>query len=159
MRPFSLVTDERGVNTVVGYILALAITTILISTLIVGSTSYLRIQQGTVIQTEMDVAGNQLASDIEAADRLVRSADASGNTVEVMTFLPDEFAGADYTVTIQNDASTAGIYEITLDTDDPRVTWTVTVRSETTIVSGSFNGGDARITYDDAADELVITNA
>jgi hypothetical protein len=137
----------------------LAITTILISTLIVGSTTYLRIQQGTVVQTEMDVAGNQLASDVEAADRLIRSAEGpSGVSIEVITFLPDQFAGADYTVTIER-TSVVGIYDITLDTSDPRVTWTVTVRSETPIRETSFNGADARITYDESANELVITNA
>jgi FlaG/FlaF family flagellin (archaellin) len=155
MNRATLFTDERGVNTVVGYILALAITTILISTLIVGSTTYLRVQQGTVIKAQMDVAGNQLASDIEATDRLLRSSDAVGNSIEVTSLLSDEFAGVDYDITVA--PSGLGIYDITLETDNPRVEWTVTVRSETPIQSGSINGGDAVITYDGS--QLVISNA
>lgn len=157
MNYMDFLSDERGVNTVVGFILTLAISTALISILVIGATSFLSVQQGSVIQTQMDVAGNQLASDIEATDRYVKANDGVSTSLETTTTLPRNFAGADYTITIEEDVSRYNTYTLVFTTTNPRFQWAVPVISDTPIQTGELRGGEIAITYNGS--ELVITNA
>lgn len=136
--------DDRAVSTVVGYILTLGITAVLITGLLTAGGDFVGDQRHGTIRDEMQVLGQQLASDLSAADRLVR---AGGTEVSVTRDLPDEVTGVGYLVTIEDSSAGPNVVDITLRTTDPKVSVTVSVYLDTDVgASGGTtltrNGGD-----------------
>jgi hypothetical protein len=96
-RPVGLARDDRAVSVAVSYVLALGITAILISGLLVASSDYLDDERQRATIQELDGLGNRLAAAFTDADRLSRSGGATSLTVE----RPARIAGSDYTVEIR----------------------------------------------------------
>lgn len=123
-----------------GYSLALVITTILVSGLVVAGSGFVDTQTERVIQSELTVIGQDVASDVEAADRLSR---ASGSDVElaVRSDLPSNVAGRSYSVSLNPD----GNDELVLSTGSPSVSVTVAVETERSLAASNAAGGPIRI--------------
>lgn len=123
-----------------GYSLALVITTILVSGLVVAGSGFVDTQTERVIQSELTVIGQDVASDVEAADRLSR---ASGSDVElaVRSDLPSNVAGRSYSVSLNPD----GNDELVLSTGSPSVSVTVAVETERSLTASNTAGGPIRI--------------
>jgi hypothetical protein len=153
--------DDRGVSTVVSYILALGIVTILVSTLIVSFAPFVTNQQEATAQSTMEVFGNDLAGDIESVDRLAMKAGTDG-TVELRTRLPTRVGGSTYEIELVNASDGPRIYEIRLTADDFQATALVILRTRLPIEERAGNdaldGGNLRIYYDPNSGELVIRN-
>lgn len=145
--------SARGVSTILGYTLNLAVATILVTGLLASAGGYVGGQQERAIRTELDVIGSRVAGDIGAADRLVRS--GSDTTVELEVSTPSRSTGSPYTI----DINTTGSNTITLSTRDPAVSVTVPFRSDTPVEAESVSGGTFYIRYDPSAGTLVIENA
>lgn len=146
--------DDRAVSTVVSYALILGITTLLASGLVLSMGGHVEREQQKTARSALEVVGNDLAADIDAADRLALTAKRSG-TVELTTTLPERVAGSPYTVNIsQSDG--AGRYEITLRSIDPEESVTVFVRTQVPIETTTIDGGELTITYDSQRDTLVV---
>lgn len=141
---------DRGVSTVVGYVLNIGIATILITGLLLSGASLVSDQRDRTVRTELDVLGNRLAADLETADRLLRLGDGE---VTVRTALPDRVAGTEYHIEIQ---TTAGTVEIRLETADSSITRTVPVRNTSRIKAGTVDGGD--VVIDGAAGWLEVSD-
>lgn len=141
---------DRGVSTILGYTLNLAVATILVTGLLVGAGSYVEGQQERAIRSELDVIGSRVAGDIAAADRLVRTGSDTSVTIEVET--PTRSTGVPYLL----DVNASGGDTIRLSTDDPNVTVTVPYRSETPVSSTTVSGGTFVIRYDPGSGTLVI---
>lgn len=141
--------DNRSVSTVVSYVLVLGIVAILISGLFVSLTPLVSNQQHDAVHTSLDVIAQDVAGDVETADRLALAAGENG-TVELQTRLPDRVGGNQYEIAVEED-------EITVLTEDSEVIATATVRTETGIQETSLDGGDLVIRLED--DQLVIRNA
>lgn len=148
--------DDRGVSTVVGFVLILGITSLLVIGLLVGIGGFIDNQRQATVRDEMEVLGQQVAADIAASDRLVR---AGGETVRVERELPGEVTGLAYTVTVTSspDASSY-VTTIELETSNPDISVDVSVRTATEVTGGSLNGGDLSVEYDSGPDELVVEN-
>lgn len=145
-------TDERGVSTVVGFVLTLGITSLLVIGLLVGTSGFVDGQRQSTVRDEMEVLGQQIAADIAAADRLVR---AGGDTVAIDRPLPAGVTGLSYQITI----SSGQPVTITLATSNPDISVEVTVRTVTNVAGGTtLNGGDIEVVYDESNDELVVQN-
>jgi hypothetical protein len=146
------VSDDRGVSTVVGFVLTLGITSLLVIGLLVGTSGFVDGQRQGTIRDEMEVLGQQLAADIAAADRLVR---AGGDTVSIDRPFPNDVTGLSYLITIDGGQPVT----ITLTTSDPDVSVEVTVRTVTDVAGGTtLNGGPVEVDYDESSDELVVQN-
>lgn len=146
------VTDDRGVSTVLGFVLTLGITSLLVIGLLVGTSGFVDGQRQSTIRDEMQVLGQQVAADIAAADRLVR---AGGDTVAIDRPLPSDVTGLSYQMTIDAGPPVT----ITLATSNPDVSVEVTVRTVTDVAGGTtLNGGDIEVVYDQGSDELVVRN-
>lgn len=146
-------TDDRAVSTVLNYILTLAIASLLIVGLIVATSGFADRQREQTIRDELHVLGQQLASDLAAADRLVV---AGGTTVRIRRDLPTTAAGARYRIEV--DTSPPGsLTTLRLSTDDPEVVVDVDVRTETDVGGGTLAGGSVLIRY--TGTELVIEDA
>ena len=148
--------DRRAVSVTVGYVLMLTIAALLMGVLLAGASGLMESQSKQVINDELTVIGNQLASNIHEADRLATVAADSNATgengvVDLTVRLPHRVAGSGYIITVDNET-------ITLSTSNPNVE--VTVRypePETEIATnGRLSGGDLRISYDPAETHLEV---
>lgn len=158
---------DRAVSTVVGYVLTLGIVAILVSTLMVSFAPFVTNQQQDTAGSALAVFGNDLAGDIDSADRLATRAGTDG-AVSVRTRLPDRVGGSHYEIEIDQvgvrdtPGGTAYDYEITLRTVDFDTNVIVSVRTRTPVEqrtgTDALDGGTLLILYDAADDQLVIQN-
>ena len=141
---FRLVRDDRGVSTALGYVLTLAITTVLVSGLLIAVGGFVSDQNERVTRSELDVVGQRLAADVEAADRLVEAGSGDGGsnaTVVVRSRLPETVAGRTYRVAINES-------RLVLSARDPDVSVTVRVVTDTPVANTTLGGGPVRIAFD-----------
>ncbi|MGM0592797.1 MAG: DUF7266 family protein [Halobacteriota archaeon] len=134
--------DQRGVSTTLGFVLSLAITTVLISGILVSAGGFVEDERERVLRSELTVVGNQLAAHIEGGDRLV-STPGSEHAV-VRASVPDRVAGNQYLIAVNE----SGSDQLVLSTDNPEVTVTVTVVTEMPVAASTLDGGELRISYD-----------
>ena len=145
-------SDVRAVSTTLGYVLALAIATLLITGLITAGGSYVDSQREQVIRDELTVVGQQLAADIERADRLVSAGDTdSSMTVSVNKTLSRRVTGANYHVTLE-----PGERDLKLNTTRPDVTIRIGLANETALGASSADGGTIQIRYDQSGEHLEV---
>jgi hypothetical protein len=145
-------TDDRGVNTTVGYVLTLGISSLLIVGLLVTAGGFVDDQRQTTIRQELSVIGQQVAGDLSGADRLVR---AGGEEVAVRSSLPDEVTGVRYRVEVE--PGPGGETTLRFSTDGPRVVVAVTVRTGRDVAETAFDGGDLVVTW--TGSELEVRRA
>lgn len=91
-------TDRRGAASLVNHILAIGITTILITGLLVAGGSYLNNQQEYAAQSGLDTIGNELAETITQLQRL----SAGNGSATIQVDLPERVSGSSYSVRIVN---------------------------------------------------------
>ena len=152
---------DRGVSSVVSYVLVLGIVALLTSTLVVGFAPFVTNQQHETVHATLQVLGNDIAGDIQSADRLVTEAGDDG-TVELRSRLPDRVGGSTYEIEVLNrtgEIEHAGYhYDIELRSAEPETTATVRVRTnqplkgEPTVLDGgtlkierSHGGGETKL--------------
>lgn len=122
---------DRGVSTVLSYVLVVGIVAILTSTLVTGFAPFVTNQQQETVHSTLKVFGNDIAGDIDSADRLATKAGDNG-TVELRTRLPDRVGGSTYEIEFVNrteDEHSGYDYDIELRSADPETTARVRVRS------------------------------
>lgn len=152
--------DDRAVSTVVGYTLTLGIMTLLITGLLVAAGGFVEDQRERTVRAELQVVGQQIAADLDAADRLVR-ADGTDTAVEIYGQHPERVTGATYRVEVVDDTDDHCEFDrcLKLSTDDPEVVVTVRIGTVTTVELGSAGGGGVVVEYDAGSDTLVIDDA
>lgn len=144
-------SDERGLSTLVGYALNVAIATLLVSALVVGVSTHVSQQRERAAATELSVLGQRIASRIMATDRLAQTAD--DGTVAVDVALPERVTGRPYRVEVRTDGDGGSV---TLTIDDPSVSVSIEFRTETPVENDTVVGGPLEVTYDGA--QLVVDN-
>jgi len=154
----SHVTDERAVSSTLSYTLTLAITAILITGLLTAGGAFVSDQRETVVRSELRTVGQQMAADIERADRLVRAADTSGaTTVRITDQYPDRLAGTTYSTELVSNAPGPAKQELVLEAVDPDVRVTVSMYLQSDV--GNSNAGSGAMAVRYTGSELVIENA
>lgn len=147
---------DRAVSSVLTYALMLGVVAVLLSALTTGFAPLVGNQQSTAVQSTLEVVGNDVAGDLETADRL--AAGAGGNvTVRVRTRLPDRVGGSGYEIDLR---TAGGAYEVVLRSPDHDTSAFVRVRTRTDVdlaATGTLDGGDLVISLE--GDSLVIRNA
>jgi len=145
-------SETRAVSTTLGYVLSLAIATLLITGLIIAGGSYVETQRDKVIRDELTVVGQQLAADIERADRLVRAGDTDNPVVlSVNQTFSNSVTGSTYTVGLDESRSS-----VVLNTSRPEVSVRVGVTTETALSDSTVSGGTIRISYDAGDEHLEV---
>ena len=140
---------DRGVSITVNFVLTLAITTALISGIILAAGSLV---DGTQKQTTRDgytVAGNRVIAGLQSADRLAAS---GADTVSLTVDLQEEVAGTQYTITINN-SSTPATVTVSGVSNDQAVT--LPLHTRTPVHAGTVKGGDV-IVSTDATGKLTV---
>lgn len=142
---------RRGVSVTVNYALNLAIATMLVSGLLFAVGNTVQNRQEATIRAELEVVGQRLAADLQAADRMAR-AGGNDSRVRIETPLPATAATTNYRIALNTTASPAVIH---LTTSDPRVEVTVRVWTATPIADSEIPGGDAVVVFDGSTLEVV----
>ncbi|MFB6113980.1 MAG: hypothetical protein ABEJ58_07755 [Halodesulfurarchaeum sp.] len=127
---------NRGVSTVVGYVLNVGVATILITGLLFGATGLVSDQRERAVRSELEVVGNRIASDLQTADTLLRASD--GGRVHVESSLPTHVAGQQYRIEIRSDGDGT---TVVLRMSDPAVTVVVPVNTSVGVSETTLTGG------------------
>lgn len=143
--------DDRAVSTTLGYSLALVITTILISGLLVTGGGFVDTQTERVTRSELAVLAENVAGDVEAADRLSRA--PGSDAVAVRSDLPPDVANRPYYVSV----NATGSDELVLSTSNPDVSVSVSLETVRPLAPADVSGGPIRILFDGS--RLVVKNA
>jgi hypothetical protein len=147
--------SRRAVSTTLGYVLMLAVASLLVVGLITAGSGFVSDQREEVIRGELEVLGQQLASDIMAADRMVESGVSNPSGVRIRQQRPDDVTGVPYRITLVDGSDPV----LQLNTTQPSVAVTVELTTTTSLGQSSVNGGDVAVVYDTGANELVIERA
>lgn len=138
--------DDRAVSTTLAYVLALAITTLLVSGLFVAAGDFVGDERERVVRSELEVVGHTVAAKVEAADRL---ASANGTAaVAVSADLPERVGGVGYRIAV----APSGSNRIELWTRNPRVNVTVRAATNRSLASSTVTGGSVVVEYDAGGD-------
>jgi hypothetical protein len=153
--------DDRGVSTTVDYVLALAITSVVVSGLLIAGGGTVADERERVTTDELEVLGGQLAAGFLDADNLASTDGAERAAVRVT--LTDRAAGSSYTIQVRNPPSPTGNpyrYDLLLESDAAGVSATVTIRTHHEAVLTGVSGGTVVVRVDDAdgdgESELVL---
>jgi hypothetical protein len=94
-------TDDRGASVAINHVLALGITAILISGLLLSAATLLRDQRANNAEPELRTIGNRIAGQITEGERLV---DGPNDTVTFYVDQPARIAGSPYDVNLKDGA-------------------------------------------------------
>lgn len=97
--------DDRSVSTTLSYVLTLAITTVLISGLLIAGGTMVETQRERVAEQELGVTAERLATGLADADRLGDT--VTGGAVRVRVWLPEQIAGSAYNIELKNETMPA----------------------------------------------------
>jgi len=128
--------SERGVSTVVGYVLNITVALLLVTGLLVATSDYVATQRHQAAETQATVVTERLVNDLATADRLARTSDA--DRVTVAANAPERIVGHGYRVTVTDVGDAA---RIRLDVRGSSVAVTRTVAVGLDVQNDSRSGG------------------
>lgn len=154
--------SDRAVSVTVGYVMTLAVSTLLLSGLFVAGGSFVETERERAAQGELTVVGERIAADLGTVDRLAAdTASRDDLTVDRSLTLPDRVSGSGYRVRV-----TAGETEGTIALESDRTDATVEVPFRTsegvTVENATLDGGSLRVRWDsdggDDGDGAVVVS-
>lgn len=146
--------DNRGVSQVLSYSFALTISTILVAGLLIAGGGFVDDQRTQVVNSELEVIGQRLASDIASVDRLARTG-TGPSVVRLEPGVPAAVAGAQYDVEVLTNDGNASLQ---IESPAMEQSVVVPVSNTTAVAPGTVTGGDIVVEYDPTADHLEVTN-
>lgn len=156
----SLSRDDRAVSVTVGYVMTLAISTLLLSGLFVAGGSFVDTERERAAQGELTVVGERVAADLMTVGRLAATAPDSGElTVDRPVTLPDRAAGRSYRIRVTA-TETAGTVAVESDRTDAVAEVPFRTSADIAVRNATVRGGDLRIYWDaDGDGEVVVSEA
>lgn len=142
---------DRAASPVIGYVLVLAVTATLVAGIITAGVGFVDDQRERGARSQMEVLGQQLAADLSAADRLVRTVDTS-NTVSFERRFPQQVVGTPYRIELSSGTPPA----LELSTSDPDVTVTIDLTIDTAVDDSTASGGTVRVVFDTGSNALEV---
>lgn len=154
--------SERALSTTVNYVLALAITSILISGLLVAGTGYMDSQRTVAVGNALDVQNEQLADSIGELDRLATAMDDSDGDAAIRVPLLDRVIDRSYRITIVGETEAGDdrhTYRLQANSGD--IERETTVRTSIPIAETTVRGGSVVIRYgtDNGEPAIVVESA
>ena len=144
---------DRAVTVTLNYVLVLGITATLVAGLLVAGGSFVEDQRERVIEDELSVVGNHVASDVEQVDRMVRASDRTPDRASLNQSFQRTVSGTTYSMELQ-----ANPDQVVLVSNSPSVTVRVNVTVQTEIEESFAFGGDYSVQYDADSAELVMVD-
>ncbi|WP_096392995.1 hypothetical protein [Halorubrum trapanicum] len=142
---------DRAVSVTVGYVMTLAISTLLLSGLFVAGGSFVDTQRERAAQGELTVVGERIAADLGTVDRLVATAESRENlTVDRPLTLPDRVSGTGYRIRIAANG-TRGTIALESDGTDAKVEVPFRTSEGVAVRNATVDGGNLEIRWDSDA--------
>lgn len=137
-------SESRAVSTTLGYVLVLGISALLVTGLITAGGNYVQTEREQTVRDQLSVIGQQVAADIERADRLVRAAPSGTDphTVQMRQNFADDVTGSAYRITLDSGSNT-----VVVESFDPELSVSVKVTSQTSLADSMSDGGPIQIRY------------
>jgi len=145
---------DRGVSIAVSHVLALGITTLLISGLLVAGTSFVRDDREQATESAIQTTGSRLVAEVTEVDHAVIESDADGTLTRVSLTVDhgSTIGNAPYTVSVRPDgdcadagSSNVSCLEVRASTARGSITQSVPWRNETPVRRSTVRGGPVRI--------------
>lgn len=151
---------DRAVTTTLEYALSLAMATVVITGLLVAGGDFVEDRRDQVVRTELRVIGQQIASDVQRADRLAR-AGTGADRLRLNASYPDRVAGIGYSVAVIPDAK-SGVSgkqrQLELTASEGNITVEIEMHVESSLATTSFTGGDVALRFDGPGTDLEVTS-
>jgi len=146
--------NDRAVSSTLNYVLSLSIATLLVTGLLIAGGTFVEDRQREVIRSELSVVGQQVASDINRADRLLTAGRGDTRVVVDQSF-PEQITGSGYGILLN-----PGDDELVLRSEAPEVRVEIHVETNQTLVESHADGGVVTVRNATTAphDRLVIEN-
>lgn len=141
--------DGRGQSVALDYTLGLAVGFLLITGLIIAGGDYVTDQRNRAQQQELRVVGQQVAADIEAADRLAVS--STNGDVRVERTLPSTVARSSYTIEVTDEDDPS----LVLASQSSSVSVRIDLTNQTALAPTTITGGRVVVDYT-TSDELEL---
>jgi len=140
---------DRAVSVTVGYVMTLAVSTLLLSGLFVAGGSFVETERERAAQGELTVVGERIAADLRTVDRVASSASPPREnlTVDRPLTLPDRVSGTGYRVRIEATDS-AGTITLESGQTDAIVEVPFRTNEDIAVRNATVNGGDLLIRWD-----------
>jgi hypothetical protein len=135
-------TEDRGQTITLDYTIGLGISVILVTGLLIAGAGFVDDQRERAARIELEVVGQQVAADVEAADRLAATTGANP-TVRVSRELPGDVAGAEYRIELVEQADP----HLELTATDPAVSVQVEFANVTAVSGSQVTGGPVAVAY------------
>jgi len=135
---------DRGVSTVVGYVLNLGVALLLVTGLLVATSGFVEQQRHNAVQTQLQVVGERLVGDLATADNVANASGGGGRAV-VRADLPTSVTGQSYTVTVTDVGG--GVTRVRLRADGG-VTVTRRIHTALAATNVTVSGGRLRVVAD-----------
>lgn len=137
-------SGTRGVSTVAGYTLTLAVTGILITSLIAGVAGFVESESELTAANQLEIAGNTLESELGTMHGIATNPADSNQQINTTADLPDRTTTGAYTITVTDS-------QIQLRTVDGDVTVTEPLPDANDSLditsNGRIDGGSVKIIY------------
>jgi|AntDeeMinimDraft_4_1070355.scaffolds.fasta_scaffold00567_4 sensor domain CHASE-containing protein len=143
---------DRAVSSTLNYVLSLGIMAVLVTGLLSAGGGFVEDRQEEVIRSELEVIGQQVASDVQRADRLVTAGD-DNREVTLAQSLPERISGTGYRISLETTPET----ELVLISNDPEISVSVRVQTTTDLAPSNAGGGTVVVTYT-SSEKLEVTN-
>jgi hypothetical protein len=150
---------DRSVSIVLNYVLVLAISSVLVTGLLVAGGSFVENNRERVIDSEMKVIGNHIAGNLEQVDRLVTAShdNLNGTGDEPEAYINQTFqedvTGSAYAITLEDGKPP----QLVLRSFEPEITVRVNVSVQTDVRNDAYaSTSTVSAYYDSDTQELVI---
>jgi hypothetical protein len=149
-------TADRGVSIAVSHVLPLAITTVLISMLLIGASSVLDAETDRSAERSLETIGERLAGEIDDADRLL--ADGTRESMEITVDHQRTVPNSAYTVEVRQDCDSPLLADdagcLRLSADDLDIAVFVPLADGVEVEERTVRGGTIELVGREGSDEL-----
>lgn len=149
-----MIDDQRAASITLNYVLAIAISTLLVTGLLVAGGNFVDSEQDSVVRNELSVVGQRLAADVERLDRMVAAGD-SVSAARINRSLPTAAVGERYDVEL--DASSDP--ELLLTADGVDVSVSVPISNRTAVANSSVRSGSVAVVYNSTTEMIKIDDS
>ena len=143
------VTNARSQALALDYVIGLGIALVLTMGLLLAGGGFMADQRESAARTQLEVVGQQLAADVQAADRLAVAA-GTGGTVRLDRQLPETIAGSQYRIDLVETADP----HLVLETTRANTSAEVEFVNATAVTASSVGGGPVAVNV--TADGLTL---
>ena len=146
--------DTRAVSAAVTQALTIGISTILITGLLIGGSSFVNAKQDHTVRQGLQDIGSGVASDLVRLDRF--DASAASGSVKFTSNYPDRVGGESYEIRLVPGPDITTIY---INSTSRDLGTQVRFANETDICASQVLGGQLLVVYDTAEDCLEVREA